>query len=97
MTTPEAIQALQAIAATLTDEVKGSQGRLDAVKLATQQLQGLLDTPSADLVTAQEALAVKTQEADTTKTELEHTKAALTAANDRIAVLESQANTPPIP
>lgn len=53
MTTQEAIQALQAVAATLTDEVTGSQAKLDAITLAIQQLQGILDTPSADLEAAQ--------------------------------------------
>lgn len=57
MQTQDAIATLQAMAATLADEVKGSQAKLDAVNLAITQLQGVLTTQNTELDDAKTQLA----------------------------------------
>lgn len=89
-TTLEAIQSLTGIKNNLKDELNGKQAQLDSVNLAISQLEGILDTPSADLAASDEALGA-------TKEELLKTKANLVKANDRIAVLEAQVSAPPVP
>lgn len=49
MDTQDAIATLQAMASTLTDEVKGSQAKLDAIGLAISQLSGTLTTQLTEL------------------------------------------------
>lgn len=67
MDTETAIQVLQALQVTLTDEVKGSQAKLDAITLAIQQLQGTLVTQiDAD----QAIIAQKQAEIDAGKVQL---------------------------
>lgn len=57
MDTQTAIDTLQAIANTLTDEVKGAQAKLDAVNLAISQLAGVLTTQLAELDEANATIA----------------------------------------
>jgi hypothetical protein len=57
MDTPTALATLQALLSTEVSMVKGHQANADAIQVAIKQLQGLLDTPSVDLASAQKALA----------------------------------------
>lgn len=53
MNTTEAIQVLIALKQTLDSSVSGLQAQSNAIDVALKQLQGILDTPTADLVAAQ--------------------------------------------
>jgi hypothetical protein len=58
MDTQTAIQTLQGIANTLTDEVKGNQAKFDAVSLALDQLNGILATQNVELEATKEQLVL---------------------------------------
>lgn len=64
MDTNDAIATLQAMAATLTDEVKGKQAQLDAVNTAIAQLQGTLTTQLTELEDTKVQLATALQTTD---------------------------------
>ena len=49
MDTPTAIQTLQAMVTTLQSQITGYQAQVDAINVAIQQLQGILDTEQADI------------------------------------------------
>jgi chromosome segregation ATPase len=59
MDTTTALSTLQSYTNNLTSSISGVQAQQAAIEVAIQQLQGLLNTPSADLVTAQQALAAE--------------------------------------
>lgn len=56
--TAASVQALQGIANTLTDEVKGRQAQLDAVNLALAQLNAVLTVQLDELETTKAELAI---------------------------------------
>lgn len=57
MDTPTAIQILQALAQQLRGDANGKNAQADSIDIAINQLQGILDTPSVDLVEANETIA----------------------------------------
>jgi len=56
MTTETAIQTLTAMLETINGQVTGLTAQSKALQVALDQLNGILNTPSADLLTAQTAL-----------------------------------------
>lgn len=55
MDTQTAIQTLQGIKAIMLDDVTGSKAKLEAIDVALSQLLDTLNTPSQDLIQAQNA------------------------------------------
>lgn len=64
MDTPTALATLSALKQTIDSNVIGLHAQSDALATAIQQLQGLLDTPRADVVVAQAALLVEKEKHD---------------------------------
>src|ERR1017187_2478185 len=59
MDTTTALSTLKSYTNNLAGSISGVQAQQSAIEVAIQQLQGVLDTPPADLKAAQEALAME--------------------------------------
>lgn len=89
MTTQEAIDVLVAKRTSLEMGIANATVEINSINVAINQLQGLLDTPSADMVVATNTI----KERDATIVTLEATivtkDAEIAAKNDEIATLKS--------